>query len=181
MTTETPASLPSWYCAIGGRRRGPLEARELKELAARGDLTPDDLVWRDDFPNWVKAATVKGLFSNSLGPSGPDRPAAEAAAASPPGVMARGAAAAAAQADRSLESQATGSGGGQSDLVPVLLERLVANTHRLERIRNLDEYTITEWLGIIARIFVASLLFQLLLLLLVGAFVALVVMPVLRS
>ena len=57
---------------------------------------------------------------------------------------------------------------------------LVANTQRLERSRNLDEYTITEWLGIIARIFVAALLFRLLLLVLVGAFVALVVMPVLR-
>jgi hypothetical protein len=58
--------------------------------------------------------------------------------------------------------------------------RLVANTQRLERSRNLDEHTITEWLGIIARIFVAALLFRLLLLVLVGAFVALVVMPVLR-
>lgn len=71
----------------------------------------------------------------------------------------------------------TGSASGQSDLVPVLLERLVTNTQRLERIRNLDEYTITAWLGIIARIFVASLLFQLLLLLIVAAFIGLVVMP----
>lgn len=177
MSTETPASLPSWYCGIGGRRRGPMEARELKELAARGDLTPDDLVWRDDFPNWVKAATVKGLFSPSPGSSEPDQPPAEAAASSTQGVMARGAIAGSPHAGRPIQAQAAGSGGGQSDLVPVLLERLVANTKRLERIRNLDDYTITEWLGIIARIFVASLMFQVLLLLIVAAFIALVVMP----
>ena len=53
----------SWHYAKGGTKHGPITAAQLKELANTGQLSPDDLVWREDMKEWRKASTVKGLFS----------------------------------------------------------------------------------------------------------------------
>lgn len=52
-----------WHYARHGERHGPITAAQLKELATTGQLTPDDLVWREDMTEWRKASTFKGLFS----------------------------------------------------------------------------------------------------------------------
>jgi hypothetical protein len=52
----------AWYYASGGQQRGPVKTSQLKQLAAAGELKPDDLVWCDGMPNWAPANTVKGLL-----------------------------------------------------------------------------------------------------------------------
>lgn len=180
MTTTPPSKLTQWYCAIDGRRRGPLEARELKDLADRAELKPDDLVWRDDSPDWVKASTVKGLFPAETGRLPSSRPAvASAGSGLVAGLESTPAVARVVTAPLSAPTS-NEAGDVRADRVSLLLEQIAANTHRINRIRNLDDYTITDWMLIIAKIFVASLLFQFLLLVVVGLFITLVMMPFIR-
>ncbi len=53
-----------WYYAQGNQQRGPVTAAELKLLADRGELSPDDLVWRAGMEDWIAARKVKGLFDS---------------------------------------------------------------------------------------------------------------------
>lgn len=66
----------NWHYAKGGKKHGPITAAQLKELATTGQLSPDDLVWREDMKEWRKASTVKGLFSeqSSVSPAPPPPP-----------------------------------------------------------------------------------------------------------
>lgn len=54
--------MSNWHYARGGEKHGPITTAQLKELATTGQLSPDDLVWREDMKDWRKASTVKGLF-----------------------------------------------------------------------------------------------------------------------
>jgi len=69
-----------WYSDVGGSVIGPLTASQLREMARRGQLTPDALVRQGQTGKWVKAGRVKGLFAD-----GPPRPSAQ----SPPPIPAR--------------------------------------------------------------------------------------------
>ncbi len=62
----------SYYYARGNQRFGPVSGSQLKELAASGQLAPDDLVWKEGMAGWEPAKKLKGLF------------AAEPASAPPP-------------------------------------------------------------------------------------------------
>ena len=62
-----------WYYAIDGDRLGPVSSGELKQLAASGEITPDDLIWRDGMPEWTPARKVKGLFADAAPPPPPVR------------------------------------------------------------------------------------------------------------
>ncbi|HQZ68014.1 MAG TPA: DUF4339 domain-containing protein [Planctomycetaceae bacterium] len=53
-----------WHYAKGGEKHGPITADQLKQLVTTGQLSPDDLVWRENMTEWRKASTVRGLFSN---------------------------------------------------------------------------------------------------------------------
>ena len=64
----------NWHYAKGGEKHGPIRAAQLKELATKGQLSPDDLVWREDMTEWRKASTVKGLFPDLGECSGEPRP-----------------------------------------------------------------------------------------------------------
>ncbi len=59
-----------WYYIIGGQQFGPVSPSILKELAAKGELKPADLVWRPGLPSWVPARKVRGIFP----PSPPEPP-----------------------------------------------------------------------------------------------------------
>ncbi|MDB5308538.1 MAG: hypothetical protein JWO38_2740 [Gemmataceae bacterium] len=52
----------AWYYSVGGARRGPVTATELRALAGGGSLRPSDLVWRKGLEDWVPAARISGLF-----------------------------------------------------------------------------------------------------------------------
>jgi uncharacterized RDD family membrane protein YckC len=54
-----------WYYAKNDQRFGPVEEAELRRLAAEGQLSPVDLVWRQDFPDWRRAGEVEGIFPAS--------------------------------------------------------------------------------------------------------------------
>lgn len=51
-----------WYYAKNDQQLGPISGVELRRLAQAGDLTRDDLVWREGMENWAAAGRVKGLF-----------------------------------------------------------------------------------------------------------------------
>lgn len=58
-----------WYYTKDGTKHGPVSARRLKDLASRGELAVDDLVWRENLKDWMPAAKVEGLsFGNVMGP-----------------------------------------------------------------------------------------------------------------
>src|SRR4051812_34881498 len=60
-----------WYYSQGGQQVGPVTSEQLKGLAASGQITPADLVWKDGMPEWTPAARVKGLFAAAPVPSLP--------------------------------------------------------------------------------------------------------------
>ncbi len=70
-----------WYCVIGGERRGPMAWEALADLARRGELGPEDLVWEQAFgAEWRAAQTVDKLVEVAA--------AAAAAAPVPPSLTA---------------------------------------------------------------------------------------------
>src|SRR5689334_9427253 len=52
-----------WFYAKGQQQLGPIGSARLKQLAAAGELSPDDLVWREGMAAWAPAARVAGLFN----------------------------------------------------------------------------------------------------------------------
>jgi hypothetical protein len=55
-----------WYLARGGQERvGPLTSQQLKQMAANGQVSGNDLVWKEGMPNWVPASQIKGLVGGS--------------------------------------------------------------------------------------------------------------------
>ncbi|HIQ20636.1 MAG TPA: DUF4339 domain-containing protein [Planctomycetes bacterium] len=54
-----------WYLKIGDKEIGPLAPGQLKAMARRGQISPDDRVRRGDQSKWVPAAAVRGLLADS--------------------------------------------------------------------------------------------------------------------
>jgi GYF domain 2 len=53
-----------WYYSHNELKvAGPCSSTELKRLAARGQLKPDDMVGKNRMVRLVKASSVKGLFT----------------------------------------------------------------------------------------------------------------------
>ena len=57
-----------WYYTKDGDRQGPITSKQLKQLAASGDLQPTDLVWTEGKDEWKPARIVKGLFQATIQP-----------------------------------------------------------------------------------------------------------------
>lgn len=51
-----------WFYTKNGERFGPVSGQQLKELAAKGQLAPADLVWKEGMKQWLPAKNIKGLF-----------------------------------------------------------------------------------------------------------------------
>jgi len=51
-----------WYCVQNSVKTGPLTGRELKQLAASGQLSENDLIWKEGRAKPVKASEIQGLF-----------------------------------------------------------------------------------------------------------------------
>jgi hypothetical protein len=71
-----------WYFARDGKTSGPFSAARLQELAAAGEVRPQDAVWKEGMDRRVLASKVKGLFAASPAPAPP--PPAPAAEPPPP-------------------------------------------------------------------------------------------------
>lgn len=55
---SAPASPTQWYLAREGKQFGPLSDAELAKFVELGHLQPNDLLWRDGFPDWRPALVV---------------------------------------------------------------------------------------------------------------------------
>jgi hypothetical protein len=60
-----------WYYSKNDENIGPVSSADLKQLTADGTVSPSDLVWKQDWPEWKPASTVKGLFAASSGSNSP--------------------------------------------------------------------------------------------------------------
>ena len=76
-----------WFIRRGKNHVGPFSAEQLKSLAGRGELTPEDRVARKGMKSSVQAKTVEGLFETGpfMGtkPSKPEPPIVSAPVAAP--------------------------------------------------------------------------------------------------
>lgn len=72
MTSSSESSVPpaaavGWYYLLNGVQVGPLSERELLDIATRGEITPDTLVWQPSFrQRWKPAASIP-MIAVSLG------------------------------------------------------------------------------------------------------------------
>ncbi len=57
-----------WYCKIAGREIGPLSPHQLKAMAERGQILPDDGVRRGADGPWIPAKEVNGLIPPPAAP-----------------------------------------------------------------------------------------------------------------
>ena len=55
----------NWWWARDGERHGPMEEEAFRQMVARGELKPDDLVWNETMTTWSRASQVPGLFAPS--------------------------------------------------------------------------------------------------------------------
>jgi len=51
----------SYIVAVGGRQTGPYSYDELRQLATRGQLTRNSLVWKEGMQQWAAAGTIAEL------------------------------------------------------------------------------------------------------------------------
>jgi hypothetical protein len=58
----------SWFYASQGQQQGPCSEAELRDLLARGTVTPDTLVWSEGMAGWQKAGDIPGLGSGASAP-----------------------------------------------------------------------------------------------------------------
>ena len=76
---SAPASSTQWYLAREGQQFGPISEAELAKFIELGHLQPNDLLWREGFPDWRPAMVVFPPRTNA-----PARPAAPARTRSGP-------------------------------------------------------------------------------------------------
>src|SRR5262245_7049660 len=53
-----------WFFSRDNQDYGPFSYAQLEEYALTGQLVPEDLVWKDGMPEWVKADTLDLLFAD---------------------------------------------------------------------------------------------------------------------
>jgi len=61
--------MKEWFCAIEGRRYGPVDEGILRQWVAEGRMLAQHLVWTEGMVDWVRADSVPGLFVAA--PGGP--------------------------------------------------------------------------------------------------------------
>ena len=64
--TPPPIPVVAYHVAVNGQATGPYNLQVLQQMIASGQLTADNLVWKNGMAEWAKAGTVdelKGLFA----------------------------------------------------------------------------------------------------------------------
>ena len=54
------SSLDHWYYAKAGKRIGPFSTADLKQMASSGQLSPNEMVWKDGMVSWVPLHQLRG-------------------------------------------------------------------------------------------------------------------------
>ena len=50
-----------WKYRKDGQDFGPVTSGQLKQMAASGQLAPDDLIWKEGLTDWLPAERLQGL------------------------------------------------------------------------------------------------------------------------
>src|SRR5215813_12942945 len=58
----------SWFLASDGQQQGPYPEAQFRDMIARGQVTPQTLVWCEGMAGWQKAGEVPGLMSGGMAP-----------------------------------------------------------------------------------------------------------------
>jgi len=64
-----------WFYYSGDQRLGPVGSQQLKDLASKGQLRPDSLIWKEGMTTPQPASRVKGLFEAVVTPPALPHPA----------------------------------------------------------------------------------------------------------
>ncbi len=64
-----------WYYAKNNQQHGPVTGQELRAMVERGELGPNDLVWKDGMAEWTPASRIHGLFGEEPAAAPPPPPA----------------------------------------------------------------------------------------------------------
>jgi hypothetical protein len=59
----------AWFYHAGGQQFGPVPATEIRRLLAAGELTPDDMAWREGLENWLPIGKVPELNPRAYNPA----------------------------------------------------------------------------------------------------------------
>lgn len=51
-----------YFLAINGQQTGPFSLEQLQAMAARGQLAPADLLWKEGMSEWAPASNIGGIF-----------------------------------------------------------------------------------------------------------------------
>lgn len=62
----------AWFYAKHGKQGGPVEVAELRSKLASGEVSPDDLVWREGMADWKPAGEIAELAPGPVEPEGPE-------------------------------------------------------------------------------------------------------------
>lgn len=52
-----------WFVNKNNKRLGPFSSTDLRRMAAKGDLSPNDFVWKEGIETWIPALQIRSLFS----------------------------------------------------------------------------------------------------------------------
>jgi uncharacterized RDD family membrane protein YckC len=76
-----------WYVGSNGQQSGPFTLQQLRQMAASGQLSKTDLIWKEGLANWVPCSSAKGLFpaAADFSPTSSPRPAPRPTAPPPRG------------------------------------------------------------------------------------------------
>jgi hypothetical protein len=71
INNQTPPPVPTvtYNVAKDGQPTGPFDVATLTVMAARGELKPDSLVWKQGMPSWARADSIdelKGIFPPAI-------------------------------------------------------------------------------------------------------------------
>ena len=66
--------MADWFYTSDGEQQGPVSAKELKALASSGQISPEDLVWKEGMEEWAPAGKVPRLFKSPASDPQPPQP-----------------------------------------------------------------------------------------------------------
>jgi hypothetical protein len=60
--------MSNWFFAANGQQQGPYPEAQFRDMVARGQVTPQTLVWSEGMAGWQKAGEIPGLMSRGMAP-----------------------------------------------------------------------------------------------------------------
>ena len=60
----------AWFYSVGDQQFGPTPATEIRQLFAAGELSPNDMVWREGMESWIAIRDVPELRPRSANNAG---------------------------------------------------------------------------------------------------------------